>query len=87
MKLPLNFAILKHFTKVEEACADDVIEALRPEYGDFKLLNQKDVYEAMYTGQTNGFLMETRCEMANGQLRVYFAAPPEGRETINKYIP
>ena len=25
---PLNFAILKYFTTVKEACADDVIEAL-----------------------------------------------------------
>ena len=26
---PLNFAILKYFTTVKEACADDVIEALK----------------------------------------------------------
>ena len=26
---PLNYAILKYFTKVEEASADDVINALR----------------------------------------------------------
>ena len=24
---PLNYAILKHFTKVDEACAEDVIDA------------------------------------------------------------
>ena len=87
MKLPLNFAILKHFTTVDEACAADVVAALRPEYGSFKLLNEKDVYEALFTGQTNGFLAETRCEMTDGHLRVYFTAPSEGRETINKYIP
>ena len=87
MKLPLNFAILKHLTKVEEACAADVVEALRPDYGNFKLLNEKDVYEALFTGQTNGFLAESRCELVDGKLNVYFMAPPEGRETINKYIP
>lgn len=26
---PLNYAILKHFTKVKEACAEDIIEALK----------------------------------------------------------
>ena len=29
MKQPLNYAILKYFTKVDEACADDVMNALR----------------------------------------------------------
>ena len=31
MKQPLNYAILKYFTKVDEACADDVMNALRAE--------------------------------------------------------
>ena len=41
---PLNFAILKYFTKVDEACADDVIEALKPEYGNFRMLKKKVCY-------------------------------------------
>jgi len=87
MKKPLNFAILKYFTTVDEACADDVIAALKPEYGKFRMLNQKAVLEALFTGQTNGFLTESRYEMVNGELKIYFKAPPEGRDTINKYIP
>ena len=39
---PLNFAILKHFTKNKEACADDVIEALKGQYSGFKAFNKKD---------------------------------------------
>jgi len=87
MKKPLNFAILKYFTTVDEACADDVIAALKPEYGKFRMLNQKAVLEALFTGRTNGFLEESRYEMVNGELKIYFKAPPEGRATINKYIP
>ena len=30
---PLSYAIIKHFTKVPEACAEDVIDALKGEYG------------------------------------------------------
>ena len=33
---PLSYAIIKHFTKVPEACAEDVIDALKGEYGKFK---------------------------------------------------
>jgi len=87
MKKPLNFAILKHFTTVDEACAEDVIEALKPEYGKFRHLTPKSVLEALFTGRTNGFLEESRYEMVDGELRIYFKAPPEGRATINKYIP
>lgn len=87
MKKPLNFAILKHFTTVEEACADDVIEALKPEYGKFRHLKPKSVLEALFTGRTNGFLVESRYEMVDGDVKVYFKAPPECCELINKYIP
>ncbi|SHJ23347.1 hypothetical protein SAMN02745163_01522 [Clostridium cavendishii DSM 21758] len=84
---PLNYAILKHFTKVEDACADDVIEALMGEYGKFKALNKKDVITALMTAEANGLLQETRFDLDNnGELRVYYHAHEEGAATINKYI-
>lgn len=84
---PLNFAILKHFTKVNEACADDVIEALKPEYGDFKALKKAAVVEAIMTGEANGLLEETRFDLdAKGEVRVYYRAHEEGAATINSYI-
>ena len=88
MKLPLNLAIIKYFTTVKEACADDVIDALKADYGDFKMLNRKAIYESLFTAEINGFLKETRYELASGgNLKVYYHAPPGGKETINKYIP
>lgn len=84
---PLNYAILKYFTTIDEACADDVIEALKGEYGNFKALNKKAVVEALMTAETNGLIEETRFDMdANNELRVYYQAGEEGAETINKYI-
>lgn len=84
---PLNYAILKHFTTVEEACADDVIEALKGEYGNFKALKKPAVVEAIMTGEANGLLEEARYEMdPKGELRVYYRAHKEGADTINMYI-
>ncbi|GAA0076549.1 hypothetical protein UT300005_09270 [Clostridium sp. CTA-5] len=84
---PLNYAILKYFTKVEEACAEDVIRALEDEYGNFRALNRKDVITALMTAEANGLLEETRFEMDDeGVLRVYYHAHGEGAATINKYI-
>ena len=42
-----HIAILKLFTNGKEACPEDVIEALRPEYGHFKALNKADVLTAL----------------------------------------
>lgn len=84
---PLNYAILKHFTRVKEACAEDVLEALTGEYGNFKALNREDVMSALLTAEANGLLQETRFEMdKEGVLRVYYHAHEEGKATINKYI-
>jgi hypothetical protein len=85
---PLNYAILKHFTKVKEACADDVMEALKGEYGHYKALKKPAVIEAIMTGEANGLLEETRYELdEKGELKVYYHAHKEGAATINSYIP
>lgn len=84
---PLNYAILKYFTKVEEGCAEDVILALKAEYGSFKALNKKDVMNALMTAEANGLLEETGFELnEKNELVVYYHAHSEGAEIINKYI-
>ena len=84
---PLNYAILKYFTTVKEASADNVIEALKGEYGSFKALQKKAVINALMTAEANGLIEETRFEIdKNGELVVYYHAHEEGAATINKYI-
>lgn len=84
---PLNFAILKYITTVDEACADDVIEALKPEYGNFRMLRKKSVIEALMTAEQNGLIEESRFDLdENGELRNYYRAHEEGKATINSYI-
>lgn len=84
---PLNYAILKYFTKVDEACADDVILALKPDYGSFRGLKKAAVIDAIMTAEQNGLLEETRYDLdENGELRVFYHAHDEGAATINNYI-
>jgi DNA-binding PadR family transcriptional regulator len=84
---PLNYAILKYFTTVKEACADDVIDALKAQYGNFKALRKPAVIEAIMTAEANGLLEETRYDVdKQGELRVYYHAHKEGADTINSYI-
>lgn len=87
MKQPLNYAILKHFVKVEEASAQDVMEALKDEYGDYKAFSEKNIIEALMTAEANELLEEKRFEMgSDNELRIYYHANEEGAATINKYI-
>ncbi|MDR0880851.1 MAG: hypothetical protein LBN09_09200 [Clostridioides sp.] len=84
---PLNYAILKHFTTVKEANAEDVVRALKREYGKFKALNEKDVQSSLMTAEANGILEETRFELdSKGKLVVYYHANEDGKATINRYI-
>ena len=84
---PLNYAVLKYFTTVKEACADDVMAALKGEYCHFKAFNKQDLVAAIMTAEANGLLEEARFDMdANDELRVYYHAHEEGAATINQYI-
>lgn len=84
---PLNYAVLKYFTTVEEACADDVMAALAGEYSHFKAFKKGAMISAIMTAEANGLLEETRFDMdSNNELRVYYRAHEEGAATINQYI-
>jgi DNA-binding PadR family transcriptional regulator len=84
---PLNYAILKFFTTVGEACADDVMSALKGQYGDFKAFRKGAIVNALMTAEANGLLEESRFDLdARNELRVYYRAHAEGAATINRFI-
>jgi len=84
---PLNYAMLKYFTTVEDACVDDVMDALKGVYGHFKAFDRNSMISAIMTAEANGLLAETRFEMSSSnELKVYYCAPEDGAATINYYI-
>jgi hypothetical protein len=84
---PLNYAILKHFTKVQEASANDVMATLQKEYGHYAAFNKKAVMNALMTAEANGLLEEVRFHLdLDNELLVYYRAHAEGAATINRYI-
>ena len=87
MKRPLFYAILKYYTTVDEACADDVMKALQDDYGSYRTFKKKSIIEALMTAESNAVLEETRFDLDdNGELRVYYHANEDGKKTINSYI-
>ena len=80
--LPLNYAMLKYFT-----CADDVMEALKGEYSSFTAFTKPKMQEALMTAEKNGLISESRFDLDGaGEVRVYYSADQEQRDTINSYI-
>lgn len=85
--IPLNYAILKMFTKIDEGCADTVMSALKSQYGHFKAFKKEAIINALMTAEANGLLEEARFDLdSNNELRVYYRAHEAGAATINQYI-
>ena len=84
---PLYYAMLKWMTTVNEACVADDIDALKGEYGSFKMCRPKPMQEALMTAEKNGLLEESRFDLdANNDLRVYYKVTDYGKQMINDYI-
>ena len=84
---PLNYAMLKSFTTVDEASVDDVMEDLKADYSTFTAFKRDRMQEALMTAEKNGLISETRVDLDdNGDLRVFYGADAEQRDTINSYI-
>lgn len=84
---PLYYAIVRHFMTGEEDCAEGVIDALKSDYGTYKLLTYKGVEEALTTAKENGILDECRFDLdEKGRLVVYYQITEFGSDMIRAYI-
>ena len=88
MKKPLNYAILLYFTEHTEGDADEIIEALKPEYEKYRNFKKPAVIESLMTAKENGLLEESdRVELTDkDELRVWYKLSEYGDEMIRKYL-
>ncbi len=85
--LPLNYAVLKYFTSVDEASVDCVMDALKDQYSTFRAFKKHDVLTALFVAKANFILEESRYELdENDYLRLYFKITDEGRKMITTYV-
>ncbi|EOS80917.1 hypothetical protein C817_01253 [Dorea sp. 5-2] len=84
---PLNYAILKYMTEVPSACAADVINALKEDYGNYKMLKHEAVLESLMTAEANGLLEKERYELDKDQnVHIYYKVTEYGTNMIHQYI-
>lgn len=87
MKKPLNYAILSQFLTKDEASADMIIEALKPEYGNYRALKRPSVVETLMAAEANGLLDESHFNLnENGELQVFYKLNDYGRNMITNFI-
>lgn len=85
--MPLYYAIMKHFENGKTDCAKGVMDALRSDYGSYKLFTEKDIEESLATAKENGLLDE--CDWQpdeRGNLRVFYQANDFGKDMIARYL-
>ena len=84
---PLYYAIILHFIDGKTDSAQGVVQALVSDYGRYKLLNIKDVEEALATAKENGLLMETGYRVdENGELLTDYQITEFGRDMVLRYL-
>lgn len=84
---PLNYAILKHLTTVDKASAAQVYDAIKKDYGSYRMCKEKSIFEALMTAEKNGLCEVIDYELdAQGNLVTYFGSPGEYSDIINKYV-
>ena len=86
MKRPLNYEILKYFTKVDKASAQDVYRELAGEFKDHKAFKLANIIESLMTAKANGLIDEESYKLEGDELVVYYKASDEQESTINSYI-
>ena len=85
--IPLYFAIMKHFESGKADCVEGVMDALRNDYGSYKLFTEKDIEESLATAKENGLLDECDWQLdKNENLKVFYQAHDFGKDMIAKYL-
>ncbi|WP_276875738.1 hypothetical protein [Anaerococcus hydrogenalis] len=86
MRRPLNYEILKYFTNVDKASANDVYLALEDEFKDHKAFTKENIIESLMTAKENGLVDEDSYTLIDDELVVYYKASEDQKNTINSYI-
>jgi DNA-binding PadR family transcriptional regulator len=86
--LPLRFRILHYISTVDKTCADDIMKALKAEYGTEKQF-AKEVFMDHLLDMKANFIIDDNDVVLDdkGELVIYYSINDEGRTLLKKYLP
>ncbi|MEI5988957.1 hypothetical protein [Enterococcus crotali] len=87
MLLPSRTAVLNQMYDQREIDVAQIMEELKPQYGQEKQFNEKMYLEHMMALEANGLVELTSYDLdANDKLVIYYKITDEGRATVDKYV-
>lgn len=86
--LPLRFRMLHYISTVDKTCVNDIMAALKPEYGTEKQFT-KDVFSEHLLDMKANFVIDDHDVMldSKGELVIYYSINEEGKRLLAKYLP
>lgn len=87
MLLPARMAVLNYLSKVELACAKDIMEVLKADYGKEGQFNHASYLEHLMALEANGFATLEKYELDNDDINLYYKITEDGLSSVEKYVP
>lgn len=87
MLLPARTAVLNYLYSVEKSDITQIMEALKPIYGEERPFKRSAYLDHVMSLEANGLV--TLCDYdldQKGELRMYFAINEDGKSAVEKYI-
>lgn len=86
--LPLRFRMLHYISTVDKTNVDEIMKALKPEYGTEKQFTKEVFVEHLMDLKANFVIDDNDVVLDNkGELVVYYSINDEGTRLLKKYLP
>ncbi|WP_026891137.1 hypothetical protein [Lacrimispora aerotolerans] len=87
MLLPARTAVLNYLYGVKNADVDQIMEALKPEYGNERQFTKERYIDHVMSLEANGMVNLSSHDLdKNGDLRMYYEINDDGRSAVDKYV-
>lgn len=87
MLLPARTAVLNYLYGVKSADVDQIMEALKPAYGNERQFTKARYLDHVMSLEANGMVNLSSSSLdKNGELRMSYEINDEGRAAVDKYV-
>lgn len=88
MKAPIRFRVLQYMSTVTKVSPDNIMEAMRSEYGNERHFTKASFDDHAMSLKANGLLDDAGAELNDKkELVLYYSINDEGRRLLSKYMP
>lgn len=87
MLLPARTAVLNYLYGVKNADVDQIMEALKPDYGNERQFTKDRYIDHVMSLEANGMVNLSSHDLdKNGVLRMFYEINDDGKTAVDKYV-